>query len=216
MTPVSVNSTGVLYVEGEGDYFFTKELSEKHDAHHGWSINRKNGFSSVMKAAKTAITKRGGSTVGIMVDADIDINARWENISRHFGSPEVTLHRQVNLPKFPIHGGTIIDGENGMPRVGIWVMPDNASSGELEDFLVRMIRPADPIWPKSKKYIDGIPQHKRRFGDKVDRAQLYAWLATCQKPPYIGYAIQNCEFNWNAPNCPPFIDWLNRLFIAPS
>ena len=36
-------------------------------------------------------------------------------------------------------------------------MPDNRSTGELEDFVGSMIPSGDPVWPLSEAYIEGIP-----------------------------------------------------------
>ena len=54
----------------------------------------------------------------------------------------------------PDRTGTIIDNS---PRVGVWMMPDNASCGELENLIEKMIPCTDAVWPLSKAYIDGIP-----------------------------------------------------------
>ena len=65
----------------------------------------------------------------------------------HFDLPE--------LPDQPEPSGTIIEGRL---RIGIWLMPDNRSTGELEDFVGSMIPSGDPVWPLSEAYIDGIPE----------------------------------------------------------
>ena len=48
-------------------------------------------------------------------------------------------------------------------RIGIWLMPDNRSTGELEDFVGSMIPSADPVWPRAEAFIDGIPPSDRKF-----------------------------------------------------
>ena len=211
----STNPAPTLYVEGEADFFFVQELSSKHSVGSNWVIERKNGFASVMKATKSAVIKRGGPAVGVVVDADLCLETRWKEICNHLTMGEVADHRQIEIPEQPVSEGTIIEEENGMPRIGIWVMPDNASSGELEDFLAKMVRPDDPIWPLAKNYINRIPHCDRRFqSTKIERATFYAWLATCEKPPYVGYAIQNDELNSQILCCFSFVGWLKRLFAA--
>ena len=86
--------------------------------------------------------------------------------------------------------GVIIDAEGGVPTVGVWLMPDNGSTGELEDFVIRMIKDHDPVWPLAQAYIDNIPGDDRKFSSaKSDKAKLYAWLATRKKPNRMGAAI---------------------------
>lgn len=62
-------------------------------------------------------------------------------------------------------------------------MPDNRSPGELEDFVQTMIPGDDPVWPRSKQYIDDIPDTLRKFKPKKkSRAELYPGVtvpATC-------------------------------------
>lgn len=52
---------------------------------------------------------------------------------------------------------------DGQPRVWVYLMPDNASTGELEDFVMQMIPEGDPVWPRFKRYIGEIPQADRKF-----------------------------------------------------
>ena len=63
----------------------------------------------------------------------------------------------------PDRDGTIILETEDLPRVGVWLMPDNESAGELEDFVARMIPGDDPVWPLSESYIEGIPLVDRKF-----------------------------------------------------
>ena len=109
-------------------------------------------------------------------------------------------------------GGTIIDVD-GKPRVGVWLMPDNDSPGELEDFFASMIPPSDPVWPLSKAYIDNIPIEHRRFAQrKIRRAKVHAWLATRERPRPMGSAIDAGDLDTNAANGLKFQAWLRELF----
>ncbi len=92
-------------------------------------------------------------------------------------------------------------------------MPDNQSMGELEDFVAKMIPNGDPVWPRSRSYIDGIPITDRKFkGKKTLRAKVYAWLAAREDPRRMGQAIYARDLNVNGPLCQKFVDWLTRLF----
>ena len=92
-------------------------------------------------------------------------------------------------------------------------MPDNASPGELEDFVSQMIPPGDPVWPISQDYIERIPPEDRKFADgKTLRAQLHAWLAAREDPRQMGLAIRARDLNTDGELCQRFIKWLERLF----
>ena len=116
----------------------------------------------------------------------------------------------VNPPRHIVPGGAIVEHE---PRVGIWLMPDNAVPGELEDFIQKLIPNGDPIWPMAQSYIDGIPAVERKFAtNKILRAQVHAWLATLSEPRKMGAAIGTGDLHATAPLAEEFIDWLRRLF----
>ena len=75
----------------------------------------------------------------------------------------------------------------GSPRIGIWVMPDNQSVGELEDFVAQMIPDHDLVWPRSQTYIVDIPPPARKFADnKINKSQVHAWLAARSFPASWG------------------------------
>ena len=69
----------------------------------------------------------------------------------------------------------------GQPSIGVWLMPDNQSTGELEDFVAQMIPPGDPVWPRSEYYIEGIPEPDRKFTDGQDTESPNSRLAGSPK-----------------------------------
>ena len=114
----------------------------------------------------------------------------------------------IATPSSPDLAGTIIEG---MPRVGIWLMPDNKSTGELEDFVQTMIPPDDQVWPLSESYINNIPTEFQRFRPgKVLRAQMYAWLATRRLPGRMGAAIEAEDLDINVEGCTNFVAWASK------
>ena len=109
--------------------------------------------------------------------------------------------------------GTVIPETEDLPRVGIWLMPDNQSTGELEDFVARMIPGDDPVWPLSEDYIEGIPSEDRKFAQsKTQRAKVHAWLAAREDPRQMGQAIRARDLEVNGELCEKFVSWLRRLF----
>ena len=92
-------------------------------------------------------------------------------------------------------------------------MPDNTSSGELEDFVVQMVPAKDTVWPKSQRYIDAIPQQDRKFSEqKTQRAKLHAWLAAREDPRRMGSAIGARDLEIDGVLCRAFLAWLQALF----
>ena len=162
------------------------------------------GGERLLPSIRGEILVEGRTAVGILLDANGDPQSKWQAVSDRLRDAGVTA------PKAPAPGGTIIEG---LPRVGVWVMPDNQSPGELEDFIERMIPSSDRVWPLSKAYIDGIPLEDRKFADgKVLRAKVHAWLATRASPRRMGTAIGAGDLDLGEANSGRFVDWLRNLF----
>ena len=92
-------------------------------------------------------------------------------------------------------------------------MLDNKSSGELEDFVTKMIPEDDCIWPLAESYIDGIPQECQKFKrSKIRRAKLYAWLSTREMPSRMGLAVTKGDLDLGGIFTKQFADWLTNMF----
>ena len=129
---------------------------------------------------------------------------RWRAVKNRLNSA------QVDSPDKPPPSG-MITGQ--IPRIGVWMMPDNLLPGELEDFIEKMIPPADPVWPLSQSYIDGIPSANRKFAQgKTLRAKVHAWLAAREDPRPMGTAIRARDLDVNVPIGVAFLAWLDQLF----
>ena len=196
----------ILLVEGKDDEHVVMEIRDRHPSALSFGIENKGGINNVLKSISVEIKAPGRQVVGILVDANSTLMDRWKSVRDRI----MRARANIQVPTRPNPDGTIIEGT---PRVGIWLMPDNESSGELEDFVKQMIPTGDPVWSLSQQYIDGIPQANRKFVDhKKLRAQLYAWLATREDPRQMGLAIGTGDLNVDGILCKKFVDWLMALF----
>lgn len=199
-------SDRVLLVEGQDDKHVVLQLCERHQSTRSlsFSILDKGNIDQVLESIDPEIKVPGRQAVGILVDANDDIEARWAAIQNR-------LQRAgIESPPPPGPDGTIIPAN---PRIGLWLMPDNSSVGELEDFVVQMIPEGDRVWPLSQRYIEEIPQEERNFSDgKILRAQLYAWLAAREDPRRMGLAIRAQDLKVDGDLSRKFVAWLNNLF----
>lgn len=102
-------------------------------------------------------------------------------------------------------------------RFAAWVMPDNRRSGMLEDFVADLIREDDVMLPFVDRFLDSIPENKRRFSQAHHaKARIHSWLAVGQRPGRpIGQAIKaDGQLDVNSETVQPFVDWLNRALIT--
>lgn len=180
MSIASRASPKTLFVEGVDDKHVIRHICSRNNLSLSFSIKDKGGVESLMHTLEAEINVPDRRVVGFVVDANDDIVGRWQSMRNRLERVGVRLPDELQL------GGAIIAGN---PRVGVWVMPNNSSAGELEDFVQTMIPDGDPIFPLAKKYIASIPQKHRKFKTKQRRAEVYAWLATRGKPGRMGTAI---------------------------
>lgn len=212
----------ILLVEGKDDESVVYHLSQSYTKGSEFKILKKEGIDNLLADIFAEVEANGRKAIGIMVDANSNLTSIWDKIKKRLKKADIIL------PNNPDTNGTIIpsktrtmgDRRAGKPRVGVWVMPDNKSSGELEDFINRMIPDDDPVRPLSKEYIeriiDRIPAGERKFTLKKSlRAEVYAWLATRERPRQMGAAVNARDLNIQEENCQLFIDWLRRLFDEP-
>lgn len=194
----------LLLVEGPDDKHVVRHLSDRFAEMPEFCVSHKEGIDTLLGDIGLELQAPGRAALGIVVDANDDLDARWRAVSDR-------LRKEgIEAPGCPGPDGTII---NGSPRVGIWLMSDNQSSGELEDFVTQMIPEDDPIWPRSQRYIDDIPEGDRKFSaKKTQRARIHAWLATREDPRWMGFAIGAGDLRVDGALSTTFAEWLRRLF----
>ena len=205
----------VLLVEGTDDKHVVIHLSERSGLTQNFRIVAKEGKDSLLDSIEVEVDIPGRTVLGIMLDANDDLEARWQAVTDRLNRLRQEDHFDLpDLPAQPEPGGTIIDGRL---RIGIWLMPDNRSTGELEDFVGSMIPSGDPVWPRAQAFIDGIPPDDRKFAPgKIQRAKVHAWLATRESPRPMGLSIRAGDLDTTASNTTTFVNWLRELFKEMS
>lgn len=164
------------------------------------------------KALSAQLKASGLERIGLVVDADTDLQARWLKLCDALVSFGYT-----DLPAGPTSGGTIIE-QTDYPTVGIWVMPDNRLPGSLEDF-IGFLRPVgDTLWARAEEAISLIPAQERLFKPQATiKAHIHTWLAWQEEPGTpMGQAITKQYLDATAPHALQLLDWLRRLFDLDS
>ena len=201
-------SEHVLLVEGQDDKHVVRHLCMRNESMPAFCISDKDGIDRLLDSVSPEIKVSGRKSVGILVDANDEPENRWKAVRSRL--QQLDLH----LPEDPEPNGTILSAvPPAVPRIGIWMWPDNQCPGELEDFVKSMIPSKDPVWPRSEKYIDCIPEPDRKFlPGKEMKAKIYAWLATTTTPGRMGTAIKAKMLDADGLLALKFTDWLRRLF----
>ena len=199
-------SDRVLLVEGENDKHVILQMCIRIPGMPEFCIIAKGDVETVLDSIANELRVDGRKAVGIVVDANDKVTKRWRAVTKRLRAVG------IDAPEQPERDGFCIEGTR-LPRVGIWLMPDNESMGELEDFVCSMLPDDDPVWPRSKSYIDGIPEVDRKFtAKKALRARVHAWLATRSRPRLMGVAVHDGDLQINGELATRFSDWLRLVF----
>jgi hypothetical protein len=146
--------------------------------------------------------------LGLIVDADDNFIARWDSI-RNACLPSIP-----NFPKNLPESGLICDTSLGV-KFGVWVMPDNQTSGMLETFLRYLIPDeSELLW----QYAQEVAKEAKNKGAKyienhLDKANIYTWLGW-QDPPgrQLHNAVMEKIFDPTHPKAQTFIHWFKKLY----
>lgn len=111
--------------------------------------------------------------------------------------------------------GLIFSHPEGLPEIGVWIMPDNGSDGMLEDFVRQSVEEADQAALLSAAVTVVGKLDKPLFDRKrhLSKAEVATWLAW-QKIPGKGIesAAGDGLIKLNAPLVSEFNAWLKRTF----
>jgi hypothetical protein len=199
-----------LLVEGKNDQHVVWALCEAYQLPETFDVlvPGDGGVEAVLQDIPARIDEPGLQTLGIMLDADEDVQARWAGI--HGRLAEVGYI----LPPQPVEAGCITDLPD-RPKVGIWVMPNNHLPGMLEDFVGFLIPQDDRLKPLAEKTLQSIEKKKLNLYRPTYRSKalLHTWLAWQETPGMpMGQAITAQVLLHNQPLANRFVDWLRNLF----
>ncbi len=196
----------ILLVEGKNDEHIFGQIVNKHDIEKTFEVENKEGDN--LYISLPIYLKTDYQTIGIVVDADENINSKWDKLKNIF------IKNGYEIPAKPQKNGAIIE-HTKLPKIGIWIMPDNNEKGMLEDFVAELI-PNDDILinyvDQSLEVIenDNVNKYKQIHHSK---ARIHTWLAWQKSPGTpMGLAIKKTYLNTNKDVCLLFINWINRLF----
>jgi hypothetical protein len=202
----------ILLVEGLDDQHVIKNLCGKHSLPWFDDIKEHGGYTELLDAIPIRLKESDIGSLGIVIDADTDIGSRWQAIRDRL------VKVGYETPSQPSKDGLIVipPVETLLPKVGVWLMPDNAVSGILEDFIRRLVPTGDRLFAYAEKCVDGIASSQRLFRDldlpKVNIHTWLAWQADPGKP--LGQAIMRGTLDARSPQALEFVEWLKKLFVT--
>ncbi|ACK70294.1 hypothetical protein PCC7424_1862 [Gloeothece citriformis PCC 7424] len=203
-----------LLVEGKNDQHVIWALCKKYKLPETFSVELPNedgteGVEALLSSLTARLKDIELKTLGIVVDADQNLQARWQSIS-----DKLKIVGYQNIPHLPCPEGWI-DTQSELPKIGVWIMPNNQLPGILEDFVTYLIPTDDQLHPKAIEIIDHLEQLTiHRYGTvQRPKALIHTWLAWQEKPGIpMGQAITAQVLTYHSSITETFITWLNQLF----
>jgi hypothetical protein len=210
-----------LIVEGHDDLFSVAGLMRHYV---NWPDNKEevpvwievaNGASSILQKDYISTLVKNSTTkvLGVMLDADLDAGARYDSFKN------LCVGLFPKIPKQLPAEGLIVDNDDGK-RIGLWVMPDNASKGAIEVFLKYLVPDAsDKEWQHAVKATSEAKKLGCKYKDcHLDKANLYSWLAWQDEPGQSpGNALTKKILDPRASTAKPFVKWFMDLYsLQPS
>ena len=212
----------ILLVEGPDDEHVIKHLCKSRN--HSFfnkvdenevQIKQKGGVQNLLNTLSIELTGSGLKVLGVIVDADMSLESRWQQVREQLRKAGYS-----NIPSAPNPKGTVLPSVEGslLPRFGVWIMPDNQTSGILEDFLRWLVPQDSQLFPHVQSSIDSIPETERHFSENdKPKAVIHTWLAWQKEPGKpLGVSITAKYLDPDVEQVGLLLTWLMRLFENQS
>lgn len=203
-----------LFVEGNNDKHVILALRDKYIIDKSFGIVDCGSIEKVFTSLELYVNENASKvkTIGIVIDADTDIQKKWEKSKKIL----LATNKYIIPDVLPLTGLVVKSEDSNYPTVGVWIMPDNNLNGMLEDFLIALTDDNDPILQEvdstlieiEKKNIQKYkPIHKTK-------AKIHTFLAWQEEPGIpMGRAITKRYLNPDSPLSLSFANWLKELFL---
>jgi len=212
-------NTKRLLVEGDEE---KRVIPYFMDEHTVWGNNKDqwavhidefDGVENLLKpgAIEAYLKEPGLRAIGVIVDADDFLSARWLRIRER--CRRVAAAFPDELPA----DGLIYIAPNGL-RIGVWIMPDNQSRGMLETFLGHLLVPERlPLW----SFANDASRQARAYGASYtdaheDKARIHTYLSWLNPPGrQLHVSVLARALDARLPLGERFVRWFMALFELP-
>jgi hypothetical protein len=204
----------ILLVEGKDDLNVFKAIFGQRSLPHLTEINDHEGWTRLLEAIPVWLKDSGVEALGIVLDADTNVAGRWDSVRNRLSAASYVA------PPQPDPQGLVLNSPPGamLPRVGVWLMPNNVLPGILEDFLRCLVPQGSALFAYAERTVNEIPENLRLF-KPIDRpkALIHTWLAWQSEPGRpLGQSITAGFLEHTAAEADNLVRWLQRLFFPLS
>ncbi|MDJ0795779.1 MAG: hypothetical protein QNJ51_02895 [Calothrix sp. MO_167.B12] len=207
-----------LLVEGKNDRYVIWALCSLYNLPETFSVevpetDGTEGIEALLSSLPLKLKEKNLKILGIVVDADQDLTARWQAIVSKLGGIGYP-----NIPNNPPPQGWVYSAPE-LPKIGVWIMPNNQLPGMLEDFITYLVPDNDNLFPKAESILQEIEQAGINKYTLIhhSKALIHTWLAWQEKPGMpMGQAITAGVLRYDSKLASAFVEWLKNLFDIMS
>jgi hypothetical protein len=222
--PCKSDAESLLLVEGVNDCHAVFQLVRlRFGADPAFGIHDCDNDDGVLNQLSARLVRPDPrqKILGLILDADIEGSTAADAVMRRLAQLEDRIGAEYDLPATFPEDGLLIDPRPGrqavgkLPRIGVWLMPNNKAFGMFEDLLLDSLGDHERDYTKEvvqKAKTDQIASYHDSHLSKAVIRTYMAW----QEPPdvqYLGLAIRQGRFRNIEAACAQFLDWLGRLFV---
>lgn len=218
-------STKHLIVEGENDRLFfalcCERIAKLNNIQVGppSSYGTKDGKNNAIGLLPSLLAQMNDGAVthlALVLDADapktdgLGFVKTWEFVT------EILRNAGYTMQERPIkaNAGLIFVHDDGLPDVGLWIMPNNFDNGFLEDFIKKSLQGAEKsLFDLAAKAVDKLPEPRKFKAHHLSKAQIATYMAW-QEAPGQGMhgAIGANLLQFDKGVSKDFIVWLKQVF----
>lgn len=196
----------VLLLEGNDDCNIISKFCEDNAIRTDFGFCNCQNDSQVLSKLNALLRESNPpKVIGVILDADRNIDKRYQDIKEKIAD---FYKLPKNMPK-----DGLVHLEKGLPKLGIWIMPNNQNNGALEEFYLELATDIDTdfidnaIQEAEKK---GLTSFKSQHRKKAIMHTYFAWQDTPGMPLHA--AINKTALDNNIEIARTFKGWLKNLF----
>jgi len=207
-----------LIVEGQTDTLFFEALIEKELL--SIDIEPRYGITKIPVLLSKLFKDLQDGTVehlGIVADADYTVrktdggfNKRWQQLTK----PLKKMGYDITTPPSQSYKGNIFSHQNGLPPVGLWLMPDHKNDGMLEDLIKQTVCEGEQqsLLQTAIDCLNQLPSTLFKPHHQT-KATLYTWLAWQKRPGQALVSTLNADLiDLQSLEIQAFLKWLRDVF----
>jgi hypothetical protein len=197
-----------LLVEGNDDQHVIWALCVKFNLKQNFEVIDCKGIEKLYEQIPVRFKQSGINTIGIIVDADTNLQSRWTSLKGLLTTQGFTMPEEL-----PAEGLILSNADN--KRIGVWIMPNNNLNGMLEDFISFLVPKDDQLLPIVNATLQNLEDEKlNKYSiTHKSKAAIHSWLSWQEDPGTpMGLGITKRYLTTDEETCLQLTNWLTALF----